>query len=214
MSCEYGYLDCQNQDVKCHLCTDGYFYLQPKNKPKTMLKKVVTKETKRQGAVSEVKNHNQNEARLNAVTSGTPNSGAGIVKGDEQIRGLIRIMEEVKTTTRKNLNKTPGKETFTIQREWMDKLEREAKDANEEFAYLKFSFTEHDNKFYILAEQGMIMDMVTTMVHDRKMCKIAEGKAEIAERARRVLEAENVKLHAEIELLKSKLRLQELLEAK
>jgi hypothetical protein len=215
VSCEYGYSDCSNLDNKCHICIDAFYYLAAKAKPKGGLQKKINIDTKRQGSASEVKNHNQNKALLaSATSSGTPNSGAGKVKGDEQIRGLIRIMEEVKTTVKKNLNKEPGKESFTIQREWMDKLEREAREANEEFAYLKFSFKEHDDKFYVLADQSMVMDMVETMVHDRYQVNVANAKADVAEKARRVLECENIKLSAEIALLKANLKLQELLEEK
>ena len=48
-------------------------------------------------------------------------------------------MVEIKTTTKKNINKEPGKETFTIKREWLDKLEREAAQEGMEFKFLKFS---------------------------------------------------------------------------
>lgn len=207
MNCQFGHIDCQNINNKCYLCTDSFYYLAPKIKLNR--KRIVTKETSRQGSISEAKNARNNDRMLTAVTTGTPNSGAGRIKGDEQIRGIINIMEEIKTTVKKNINKQPGKETFTIQRSWMDKLEAEAKQENMEFNYLKFSFKEFDDKFYIVSNQDVFMDMVVSMVHDRREAKLAQHKIDVAETRARLIEAENTKLIAEINHLKSKLKLKE-----
>jgi hypothetical protein len=214
MDCEWGYNNCPNEGTKCHLCTtNGFHYKAPKQKSTGGFGsgRIKTKETSRQGSISEVKNARNNDRLLTAVTTGTPNSGAGKIKGDEQIRGLINIMEEVKTTVKKNLNKEPGKESFTLQRAWMDKLEAEAAEAGMEFSYLKFSFKEHDDKFYIIADQSVFMDMVSTMVHDRREAKLAQGRIDVAERRSRALECENIKLIADMELLKAEKRLQEMI---
>lgn len=208
MSCEWGYSDCQNQDKKCYLCvSEGFHYLAPKAKSQGLRKSYIkTKETGRQGAISEVKSYNQTQAALSTVVTGTPNSGAGRVKGDEQIRGLINIMIELKTTTRKNLNKEPGKETFTIQRAWLDKLEAEAKAENMEFQYLKFSFKEHDDKFYCVTDNDVILDMIATMKHDREALKRVQNETDVYKKRAYLVEAQNTALHAEIELLKAEIK--------
>ena len=208
VGCEYGHHDCTNLNDRCHSCINAFYYKEPKQRSYG-LKKNINPDTKRQGSNSEVINHNANKRMLDAATSGTPNSGAGSVKGDEQIKGLISIMEEVKTTTTKNINKEPGKETFTLQRSWMDKLEAEAKAENMEFNYLKFSFKEHDDKFYIVCNANTIMDMVTTMVYDRKKLKNLVLETDVLKKSWRHSETETMMLKAEIDLLKSQLALKD-----
>lgn len=206
MECEYGYSDCRNLGTdKCAMCIDAYNYVQIKQKvyKRNIIK---TKETKRQGAISEVKSFKQMQQALDTSVTGTPNSGAGRIKGDEQIRGLINVMTELKTTTKKNEGRQPGKETFTIKREWMDKLEREAREANMEFNYLKFSFKEHDDKFYAVTDVDIIIDMIVTMKNDRLTAKEAQNRIDVAEKRAALKDAENTKLLAEIELLKAEIK--------
>jgi hypothetical protein len=204
MSCEYGHTDCVNEDNKCYLCVNELHYQQQKQKSYG-LKKNIKADTKRMGSISEVKNHQQNQKMLTAATTGTPNSGAGSVKGDEQIRGIINIMEEIKTTTKKNEGRQPGKESFTIQRSWMDKLEAEAAEARMEFNYLKFSFDQHDDKFYVVCNSKVFMDMVATMVHDRRQISSAQDVSDISEKRRQVVEAENVLLRSQLALEQAKI---------
>lgn len=209
MTCEWGHVDCLNEGKKCDLCfSDSFHYLAPAKKKPRGLNKRQQKADGRMGSSFEFKNHQNNNALLQETGSRmTPNSGAGKIKGDEQIRGLVNIMEELKT---KVTTQAPGKQSFTIKREWLDKLNREAKAAGEEFWYLKFSFHEYDDDIYIVVEQDVVMSMVATLVEDRKGVNLEKAKTQVAENRARLLEAENVKLLAEIELLKSQLKLQEL----
>ncbi|MGL5506412.1 MAG: hypothetical protein ACRDB0_00770, partial [Paraclostridium sp.] len=97
MECEYGHIDCQNSDKKCDMCFNSSWYLAPKNKPKGLQKRNLNKgNSKRMGSQFEDNNHKNNARMIQELvsTNMTPNSGAGKVKGDEQIRGLINIMEE------------------------------------------------------------------------------------------------------------------------
>lgn len=205
MSCDWGRSDCKNEGMKCYLCNAPDYHYDPKFKKKqTVAKKKVTG---RQGALFEARNHVNNHDLLNDVSSRmTPNSGAGRVKGDEEIRGIINIMEELKTHQKKNEGRQPGKETFTIQRAWLEKLNREAKEANKEFWYLKFAFKDQDLDHYIVVEADTIMSMVKTMVEDRRAAKYANSKIEVAEKRARVCEAESALLFAENELLKARIK--------
>lgn len=115
-------------------------------------------------------------------------------------------MTEIKTTTKKNLNKEPGKETFTIQKSWLEKLEREAKEENMEFQYLKFSFKETDNKFYCITEDNQIIDMIVTMKHDREKLKEIENQFDVFKKRAEYLEAKNTELEAKIALLEAQLK--------
>ena len=205
MTCEWGHTDCKNEGIKCHLCVARDFHYDPvvRKRPKPIARRQ-QRADKRMGSTFEYKNHVANENLLNDVTSRmTPNSGAGRVKGDEEIRGIINIMEELKTKVKEQ---APGKQSFTIKRAWLEKLHREAMAAYKEFWYLKFSFHEHDDDVYVIVEQDVIMSMVKTMVEDRRKANEADLKVEIAEKQRRLYEAENVKLQAEIDLLKAKLK--------
>lgn len=111
-------------------------------------------------------------------------------------------MIEIKSTTKKNINKEPGKETFTIQKKWMDKLKVEANAENMEFSYLMFSFKEDDDNFYCVTDKDVITSMIATMKHDREKLNENEHQKLLAEKRASLLDAENTKLRAEIEYLK------------
>lgn len=123
---------------------------------------------------------------------------------DEQIRGLINIMQEVKT---QEVIRARGHSQFTIKREWLDKLEKEAPIENMEFWYLVFSFKDTDEQQYVVIDKSQMNDMIATMVNDRKIAKECDNKIDIANKKRILIEAENTKLQAEIDLLKAELKL-------
>lgn len=205
MECEWGHVDCKNNPDRCAFCLTRDFHYNPiiNNKSKPMAKRQA-KQDKRQGSSFEFKNHVKTQDNLSGVsTRMTPNSGAGHVKGDQEISGIINIMEELKT---KVTQQAPGKSTFTVKKEWLNKLRIEAKAANKEFWYLKFSYHEHDDDVYVILEEDIVMSMVKTMVENRKSVNEAIKKQDIAEKERRLMEAKNIVLSAEIDLLKAKLK--------
>lgn len=207
MACEYGKNDCEYEGTdKCIVCVDSFHFMKKKIKNKYPTKRIKTKETKRQGAISEVKSFNQMDEAFNTNVTGTPNSGAGRIKGDEQIRGIINVMTELKTTTKKNEGRQPGKESFSIKREWLEKLDREAKAEEMEFFYLKFSFKESDDKFYAVTDVDLLIDMIVTMKEDRIKARTAQNKINIAEKQTSLIKAENIKLLSEIDYLKAKIK--------
>lgn len=180
MDCLEGFGPCANKDKKCDLCIDGSQFKEYIAKQvKGLNKRNYNKKSARMGSTFEMNNHKNNKAAIDSVvnTSMTPNSGAGNVKGDEQITGLIRIMEELKT---QEVERARGHSQFTIKKEWLDKLDREAPSENMEFWYLKFAFKDTDDKSYVVIDTQQIMDMVTTLVHDRKLANEADNKVEVA----------------------------------
>lgn len=205
MACEWGREDCKNEDIKCHLCStpDYHYQSKIKSKPKPMAARQA-KVNDRKGSGFEYRNTNSNKELLMGATSRqTPNSGAGQIKGDEEIRGIIKVMEELKE---QNKTTSRGEKTFTIQKEWLLKLRREAQAAGKEFWYLKYVFSGDDRDVFVTVDADLIMSMVYTMVEDRKAKYKAEADLDVAEKRRRVVEAENVTLHAEIELLKAEIK--------
>ena len=108
------------------------------------------------------------------------------------------------------IERARGHKQFTIKREWLEKLEREAPDENMEYWSLAFSFKDNDEKIYAVMDQQLLLDCIATMVDDRKTAKAAQSKIDIANKHRELIEAENVKLHAEINYLKALLNSKEI----
>ena len=183
------------------MCINGQHYVAAKPKSNGLRKRNTEKPTGRMGEVFERNNNKAVKNNINSVTTSmTPNSGAGKVKGDQQIVGLIRIMEELKT---QDPNRARGHNQFTIQRKWLDKLDREAPMENMEFWYLKFAFCDTDDQSYVVIDSAQMNDMIATIVHDRKKANEADAKIKVAETRRMLAEAESTKLFAEIEYLKA-----------
>lgn len=206
MSCKWELKGCKNEGKdKCLFCTSNGYHFDPVFKQRTKTAKVDN--SKRMGSTFEANNHINNHNMINDVsTRMTPNSGAGKVKGDEEIRGIINIMEELKTHQTKNEGRLPGKETFTIKKEWLNKLNREANEAKKEFWYLKFAFKDNDLDHYVVSEAEIIMSMVKTMIEDRRIAKSADAKIESSEKRARMHEAKAIALESEVEYLKAKIK--------
>lgn len=195
--CEWGYGDCRYEGIKCNNCyTPDSCYSPKKQEAPTKNTKI----GKRMGAKFEYQNHKSNQEVLNTGFSMmTPNSGAtNLYKGDEQIKGLVRVMEELKTGI---IKKAPGKETFTIKKQWLQKLKIEALAEDQEFYYLKFRFHEDDEMTYCIVEAEQIMSYIYTLKKDRETAQSADLKVKIAEKQRDVAVAENLYLKEKIRLL-------------
>ena len=207
MSCEWGYEDCSQVGKKCDLClTEGFHYYPCSVRKKPGLAKRQAKPDGRMGSSSEFKNHVNNSNLLDGTTARmTPNSGAGYVKGDAEISGLVNIMEEIKTEI---IKEAPGKETFKIHRAWLDKLNREAKQAHKDFWYLKFSFNEFQDQFYCITEAEVIMSMVNTIVSDRRKVNKISAEMEVLYRQKCKVEADLSAAYAEVALIKAQLNLE------
>ena len=182
--------------AKCAICPDRAYF----SPIKTRVKKTYTgKKSNRMGAKFEAKNHEANEKLLTSSNL-TPNSGAGKIKGDEQITGLVRIMEELKTHIKPKTAR--GDKTFTIHKEWLKKLDKEAPSENMEFWYLKFKFLETDPDTYIAINEEILMSMVKTLVEDRRKANLAQKAIDLANAKADTLRAENILLEARLRELK------------
>ena len=206
MSCEYGYTDCTNCS-QCHLCFNGSKY-KPSKKKNSGIQKNYNKQSKRMGSISETKVQQTNQATIDTVTSSrlTANSGAGFgsgtEKGDAWITGLVEISQEVKTQLP---DRAKGCKSFTIQKEWLDKLDYESRKANKEFWWLVFSFKETDNQMYVVADNQVFQDMIATLVADRKLAAEAGKKIDLANKQKKVIEAKNTELQATIDYLQAQI---------
>ena len=201
MDCKFDKYDCKNcgDDDYCLLCFNADKYT-PTKKKQYGIKKNTNKTSGRMGSQAEMINHKRLEQTLDTKANMTPNSGAGRIKGDEQIKGLVNWMFESKT---QEIERARGHKQFTIKREWLDKLEKEAPAENMDFWSLTFSFKDNDEQLYAVMDQQLLLDCIATMVEDRKIAKSAQSKIDVANKHRELIEAENVKLHADIEYLKA-----------
>jgi hypothetical protein len=186
---------------KCALCFEQAYYIPEKQKTK---KKYTGKNSNRMGARFEKENHEANQ-KLLATSNQTPNSGAGKIKGDEQISGIIHVMEELKTKVKPKISR--GSEVFTVHKEWLTKLATEASQENKEFWYLKFRFYEPETDTYVVVSQDMIMSMIKTMAEDRKKAKTAQYQIDMANAKAELLNAENTMLRAKIRLQEAEVNL-------
>ena len=211
--CEFGHYDCCNTE-QCHLCFNGSKYKAPKKKQQG-LQKNYNKQTKRKGAISENIAQQQNQATIDNICSSrlTINSGAGsIEKGDALIQGIVRVMQEVKTQLP---TRAKGCKSFSIQKEHLEKLHREAKASNQEFWWLIFSFKEDDKQQYAVVENQIMQDILANLINDRKIAKESNDKIELANKQRKLTEAINLELEAKINKLQIEIDyLKKLLEIK
>ena len=202
--CAWGHDDCKNEGDSCLSCLIEDHFYSPKNKPKRFITKNVNKQDNRKGSKFEYKNHKNNEDLVSSNM--TINSGATAKeKGDEQIRGIINVMEELKTQMP---DRARGNTVFTIKRKWLDKLHVEALKENMEFWYLKFCFNEEEavyngDQIYCITEENIIMSMIKTMIRDRKKAAECDATIDLYKKKYMELEAKNSALMAELEALKS-----------
>ena len=97
----------------------------------------------------------------------TPNSGAGDkYKGDEWINGFCTVMQELKTNVKPKISR--GSKTYTCKRDELEKVKREGREANVEFAYLKFRFLESDSETYSIISDDIMDSVITTLIADRE----------------------------------------------
>jgi hypothetical protein len=160
------------------------------------------------GSQFEKANHDSNVSALRETESNmTINSGATRrQKGDENITGYVRVMEELKTQL---ATRAKGTKSFTIQREWLDKLSREAQQRGFEFWYLVFQFSEHENEPFVVVEKEMVFNMIQTMLSDRRRADLAAKAAEVSQKETEAVRTKMSSLYSKIAYLESKIELLE-----
>ena len=210
MSCRWNSDDCKFLDSnKCNNCfTFQQFYEQRKVRVQTKLRHRAQKADKRMGSQFEKANHDSNVSALRETESNmTINSGATRrQKGDENITGYVRVMEELKTQL---ATRAKGTKSFTIQREWLDKLSREAQQREFEFWYLVFQFSEHENEPFVVVEKEMVFNMIQTMLSDRRRADLAAKAAEVSQKETEAVRTKMSSLYSKIAYLESKIELLE-----
>jgi len=208
VSCQWESTDCKFEDTnKCNICfTYQQFYETKQIKAPKKLRQRANKADKRMGSSFEKKNHDRNVSALRETESNmTINSGATRrQKGDENITGYVRVMEELKTQMPE---RAKGTKTFTIHREWLDKLHREALQKGFEFWYLVFQFAENDNNPYVIVEKDMVFNMIQNMLSDRKRADLASQASNVCHKEIDMLKANISALYSKIDYLEEKLKL-------
>lgn len=217
-NCKFGYNDCCADKSACFFCSNGMKYKEPKRRYRLKKK---AKADNRKGSSFEYVNHERNKAILSSKM--TINSGAtNKEKGDENlILGSIRVMEELKT---QEATRAKGCKSFSIKREWLNKLHTEALERNFDFWYLKFAFNEeeaiatHAERFssgnpagntFVIVEQDVIMAIVQRLAQSEIKKTKVDSEIEFYKKQSQAYEAENVALKAKIEELEAKIKMLE-----
>lgn len=182
MPCDWGHDDCRWEGKKCSGCIlESFYYEPPKTKPHRKMKQHQDKADGRMGSNFEFANHKVMKTVFGGSEQETNvgmtlNSGATIrEKGDEQVRGIVNIMEELKT---QEPDRKGGTKSFTIQRKWLDKLHREAMAEGKEMWWLKFAFSEPEGeagRSFVVLEQDQILSLAMTIRNDRIRQKIDQA---------------------------------------
>ena len=86
---------------------------------------------------------------------------------------MIRNELDVLESKTQEIERARGHKQFTIKREWLEKLEREAPDENMEYWSLAFSFKDNDEKIYAVMDQQLLLDCIATMVERKSGFLIA-----------------------------------------
>lgn len=210
-TCRWQAVNCKFDGTnKCAICFTIRQFFKPKTgKKKQGLRQHAQRQDKRMGSAFEAANHKRNQADIKATESNmTVNSGATRrQKGDENITGLIRIMQELKTQMP---DRKGGTKSFTLKREWFDKLHSEALQHGFEFWYLLFAFSEDEGvnpagERFVVAEEDVFSSMVQSMISDRRRADVAAQQLDLVEKEAAVIKAENTLLIAKIAYLEAKL---------
>lgn len=191
---------------RCMYCVSYSQYIQAKEKKPAQLRQY--KKSNRTGATFEENVNQKNKTILSSVSGLTPNSGAGTIKGDIQIDGLVTMMMELKTKI--VLKTSRGSETFTIKKEWLNELKKNAAKENKEFWVLTFNFLESEKDWYTVMSYEELMQMTATMSYDRKEAKLIKAEKELLESKFREKEIEILKLEAEKNTLLKEIELMKL----
>ena len=186
---------------RCQLCIN-YSNFSPqkeKNKSQSFRK---YKKSERVGAKFEENTLDIFKQSLGTKASLTPNSGAGSVKGDIQLKGMVPVYIECKT---KEVDKIArGSKTFTIHREWLEKCKKEYKERGDEFWSLIFNFNELDrNEAYAIIDMNELSAWIATLDHDRRIAKEAQFTIDQYKHKNRELELEIIQLKTQVKNLKN-----------
>lgn len=196
MTCKHNLSPCEYEGSdKCSTCYTGQYHKEPEQKVRKTLARRAQRKDNRQGSAFEYANHQYNENKISA--SLTTNSGATrYEKGDEHLSGLVRVMQELKTQLP---DRKGGTKSFSIKREWLDKLRKEAKD-DFEFWYLLFSFSEPEGMagdVYAVIERDLLSELILTVARLR-------NQVTIETKQRSLVEKKSLRIQAELSLERAK----------
>lgn len=185
--------------VRCDLCINQSFFTPVKTVNKTGLR--TYKKSSRMGAKFEESLQKKLNKVVESGASLTPNSGAGDIKGDINIDGLVKAKGELKTKVVPKLSR--GSLSFTIQKEWLEKQRREAADDNREFWFLAFRFLENEDDTYIIIDEKEFESWLYNLIKDRTKAQIADSEIKAYRDRYRASESKVAQLEARIKELES-----------
>ena len=168
------YKVCKN-NIRCMDCDGESLFLSEKKEFKKSSGLGRKGEKTEKKAVKKTNNYVKKSierAYKQKATSLTPNSGAGKIKGDALSYDLMQEMKE------RNHELKGGNKSISIQKEWLEKLEREAYQAGKPYYLLPFTFGEEEKKIYAILDYDVIMGIYADLVYLKETQEILERKIE------------------------------------
>lgn len=159
MECVYEQ-ECANVGKSCFKCFNYSMYKAPKVRQGLRAKSVPTKEVK-QGMDFEnrgTKKYNHavkaaKDAARRQIASGALSHALGDMITEEALTASLAEFKERGTVSAR------GEKQITIKKEWLDKLEWEAKQMNREYYFLPFTFKGSD-KDYVAMDYEILLSYV------------------------------------------------------
>jgi len=149
--------NCANLGKSCRKCF-GYNMFRPKKEQRRLGQQSGAKKSKKEGMAFEergTKKYNQAVSQAKDVAKRQIASGALYYALGDMIteEALTAALAEYKE--RGTLSSTGAKQ-ITIKKEWLDKLEEEAKLMNREFYFLPFTFKDQDQDYVVMNYDRML----------------------------------------------------------
>jgi hypothetical protein len=162
MDCVYEQ-ECANFGKSCNKCFNYNFYKAHKEK-KGLNPKSTNKKEKKEGMDFEnrgTRNYNQSVNKAKNVARRTLASGAlhfdlGDMVTEEELTASLAEFKERGTTTGR------GEKVISLKKEWLDKLEEEARERGKEYYFLPFTFKGSD-KDYVAMDYNILLSYIQTI---------------------------------------------------
>lgn len=162
MDCAYEQ-ECVNHKKACFKCFGFNYYQQPKEK-KGLKPKSDTKKEVKEGMDFEnrgTRNYNQAVRQSKAaahrqIASGALHFALGDMITEEELTASLAEFKE------RGSKDAKGAKTITIKKEWLDKLQEEARQMNRDYYFLPFTFKGSDTD-YVAMDFNILLSYIQTI---------------------------------------------------
>lgn len=179
MDCTYEN-ECANAGKSCFKCFNYSLYKAPKErkglKPKSNTKKELKEGMDFENRGTRKYNNTVKQAKDVArrqIASGALHFALGDMITEEELTASLSEFKE------RGSKDARGAKTITIKKDWLDKLEEEARQMNKNYYFLPFTFKGSD-KDYVAMDYEILLSYIQTiqalLEHNRMLSKLVEEK--------------------------------------